>query len=300
LPIPPRARSSRPLPKHPCLTATAIAALVGLAARAPAVAQDEREPGWYDQAEVSFVSTGGNAEASTLALENSLERVWQGAQLGFYAGALRAESTVVARFAVGTPGDFDVVEDERTDLTAENYFARFRYDRKLREDMLWFGGLGWERNEFAGFSDRVTAVGGVGNVWWQRDDGHFRTDYGVTWTQQDDLVENPSIADSFLGLQVSWDYLRKFGARASYQNLLLIHENLDETEDLRADMTHSVQASMTERLALKVSLQLRYDNLPALIAVPLFDSGGEPTGNLVLAELDELDTLFTVALVVSF
>lgn len=278
----------------------ALAALAVAARHTTAAAQDEREPGWYDRAEVSFVQTGGNAEASTLALGNSLERVWADAQLGFQVGALRAESTVVTRFAVGTPDDFAVVEDERTDLTAEHYFARLRYDRKLREDWFWFAGLGWERNEFAGFDDRVIAVGGVGNVWWQRDDGHFRTDYGLTWTRQDDLVEDPSISDSFLGLQLSWDYLRRFGERASYQNLLLVHENLDETEDLRADMTNSMQVAMTDRLALKVSLQLRYDHLPALAGVPLLDAGGDPTGALVLAELDELDTVFTTALVLSF
>jgi putative salt-induced outer membrane protein YdiY len=278
----------------------ALAALAVAARHTTAAAQDEREPGWYDRAEVSFVQTGGNAEACTLALGNSLERVWADAQLGFQVGALRAESTVVTRFAVGTPDDFAVVEDERTDLTAEHYFARLRYDRKLREDWFWFAGLGWERNEFAGFDDRVIAVGGVGNVWWQRDDGHFRTDYGLTWTRQDDLVEDPSISDSFLGLQLSWDYLRRFGERASYQNLLLVHENLDETEDLRADMTNSMQVAMTDRLALKVSLQLRYDHLPALAGVPLLDAGGDPTGALVLAELDELDTVFTTALVLSF
>jgi putative salt-induced outer membrane protein YdiY len=282
-------------------TAFALASLVYLALAPPLQSQqDEREPGWYDQAEVSFVQTGGNAEAGSLALRNTLERVWENANFSFHAGALRAESTISTRFAVGSPDVFQVVQDERTDLTAENYFSRLRYDRVLRPELFWFASLGWERNEFAGFRDRLMAVGGVGNFWWQRDDGHFRTDYGLTYTKQNDLIEDPSINDAFLGLQLSWDYLRKFGERASYQNLLVLNENLDETDDLRADMVHSVQVSMTERLALKVSLQLLYDNLPALTAVPLIDTTGTPTGTLVLTELDELDTQLTAALVVSF
>jgi putative salt-induced outer membrane protein YdiY len=289
-------RLLRPISSH----VSSITALLSLVAfTAPALAEDEREPGWYDEAELSFVQTGGNAEASTFALKNTLERLWENALFSFHAGALRAESTTFTRFAVGTPADFEVIEDESSALTAENYYARLRYDRDVRADFFWFGGAGWERNEFAGFSDRFTAVGGVGNWWWQGDAGHFRTDYGLAWTQQDDLVDDPSIGDSFLGLQLSWDYLRKIGENASYQNLFVVHENLDETDDLRGDMIQSLQVAMTERLALKVSLQLLYDNQPALTAVPLHDDEG-PTGAVVLTELEELDSLFTAALVVSF
>jgi putative salt-induced outer membrane protein YdiY len=291
---------AHPSPSHnPASLRLACAALCALGLQLPLRAQEERAPGWYDQAEVSFVQTGGNAEASTLALKNALERVWEDALFAFRAGALRAESSTFTRFAVGTPDDFDVVEDETSELTAENYFANFRYDHELRPDFFWFASLGWERNEFAGFSDRTIGTGGVGQIWWEREGAHFRTDYGLTYTRQDDLVENPEIDDSFVGLRLAWDYLRPIGARASYQNLLVVHENLDETDDLRADWTNSLQAAMTERLALKVGLQLLWDHLPALAAVPLLEDGA-PTGTVVLAELDELDTLFTAALVVTF
>jgi hypothetical protein len=40
-------------------------------------------------------------------------------------------------------------------------------------------------------------------------------------------------------------------------------------------------------------------NDPALEALDLFTSGGDPTGTTVLAPLDKLDTLFTLALVLS-
>ncbi|HUP25508.1 MAG TPA: hypothetical protein VNB06_21530 [Thermoanaerobaculia bacterium] len=61
-------------------TSFTLASLAFLALAAPIQSQqDEREPGWYDQAEVSFVQTGGNAEAGSLALRNTLERVWENA-----------------------------------------------------------------------------------------------------------------------------------------------------------------------------------------------------------------------------
>jgi hypothetical protein len=52
---------------------------------------------------------------------------------------------------------------------------------------------------------------------------------------------------------------------------------------------------MAEGLALKTSLQLLFDNEPALVSVPL-----QGTEESVLTELDRVDSVFTVALVVKF
>lgn len=57
---------------------------------------------------------------------------------------------------------------------------------------------------------------------------------------------------------------------------------------------------MSKRLALEVSLQLLYDNQPSMAALPLISPDGVATEATVLAPLDDLDTLFTVALVVDF
>ena len=106
--------------------------------------------------------------------------------------------------------------------------------------------------------------------------------------------------DSFLGLRLSYDYWRKITDTTEFGSVLIVDENLDETEDLRADFSNWVSVAMSERLALKVSAQLLYDKLPGLQAVPLESPAGVPTGDTVFAELDELDSLLTVALVVNF
>ena len=49
--------------------------------------------------------------------------------------------------------------------TAENYYLRGRYDRNITERFFWYGGVGWDRNEFAGIKNRMTVFGGVGNLW---------------------------------------------------------------------------------------------------------------------------------------
>ena len=268
--------------------------------RRPIGAQDDREPGWYDSAELSFVTTSGNSESDTFGFRNTLERLWNDASFSLLAGGLRVETTTIRRFATGTPASFTVVEDKTTELTAENYYLRGRYDRTVSERLFWFAGLGWERNQFAGFDSRVQAVGGIGNTWLSDDQMHFKTAYGLTYTQQDDLIDNPKIDDSFLGLKVSWDYRNQLTDSARFTNTLAVDQNLSESDDLRADMITALSVAMSERYSLKLSWQLLYDNLPALVGVALVDSAGVPTGTTVLAELDDLDSLTTIALVISF
>lgn len=259
---------------------------------------DDREPGWYDTAELSLISTTGNSEATTFGFKNALERLWDNSRFHLGLGGLSAESDTISRFAVGTSTDFQVQDQSTTNKTAENYYLRTRYDRDISERMFWFAGLGWEQNEFAGFDSRTMAIVGVGNRWRDTDKGHFYTDYGLTYTEQDDINPNPLVKDSFAGAQLGWDFLYNFNEQTTFANVLVIHQNIDETDDSRVDMINSLSVSMTDKLALKVSYQLLFDNLPALESVPLIDDNGNSTGTSVLAELDDLDTVLTAALVI--
>ncbi len=261
---------------------------------------EEQEKGWRDTAEFSLVTTTGNSEVQTLGLKNKLWREWGKSLLELNGGAVRSESTQIERTAVGTPDDFDVDEDSDTELTAEHYYFNGRYSREITDRLLWFGSAGWERNRFAGIDDRYTAGGGIGNIWLDREDLKFRTDYALTFTKQEDVAANPDVDDTFLGLRFSWAYSNRFGENTVYTNDLILDENIDETDDFRANMTNSVAVAINERLALKVSHQVLYDNEPSLVEVDLFDSSGNDTGETVLIELDEIDTVFTASLVVNF
>ena len=276
--------------------------LLLLSSRATLAGQDEPEKklGWFDTAELIWISTGGNSEAETLGLRNTLSRVGEIGVLKLEAGALRADSTTTTRTAVGTPDSFSVHKDSDTILTAENYFLRGRYDRPLSEATFWFAGAGWERNEFAGLRNRTSAVGGVGNIWFDTEGSHCRTDYGLSFADQKDVVEDASTAGGFVGLRLGFDYLRRLTGSTSYRNLSLVDQNLDDTDDLRVDMTHSLSVSMSDRLVLRLSLQLLFDNQPGLVRVPLFTEAGSSTGSTVLGELDELDTILNLALVAHF
>lgn len=231
-----------------------------------------------------------------MALRNTATRRWDGSSLEIALGSVRAETTTTSRVAFGSPTDFTIRKSGDTALTAENYFLRGRYDRDLSEALFWFAGARWDKNEFAGIDSRFAAFAGVGNVWFERESARFRTDYGVTFTDQKDVSAATS---SFAGARLSYDYWRQVNATTSFDSDLIIDENVDDTSDYRVDFSNSVSAAMSKRLALKASLQLLYDNQPALTEVLLIQ-GDFIDGTRVLAELDSLDSILTVSLVASF
>jgi putative salt-induced outer membrane protein YdiY len=237
--------------------------------------------------------TAGNASSSTFGLKNTLERSWGVTSFKLSAGAVRTESGITTRTAVGTPDDFSVQKTTETEVTAENYFLKSRLDRALGESAFIFGGADWDRNTFAGIQNRYGFVSGAGKAFFDEDSKKLKTDLGLTYTIQDDVVENPDVDNSFMGLRGSYDFFKKLTETTDLTSVLIVDQNLNTTEDLRADWTNSLAVAMSDRLALKTSLQILYDKDPALTALPLGDTE-------VLASLDEVDTVFTVALVMNF
>ena len=75
-------------------------------------------------------------------------------------------------------------------------------------------------------------------------------------------------------------------------------ESLQNTDDLRLDWVASISVALTEGLAFKTSYQLLYDNDPALIGIPLFDTGGMDLGTNVLSPSQKSDNFLTLSLVI--
>lgn len=263
-------------------------------------AQEPRDTGTFYNAEVTLVFTAGNATANTFGLGAGVRRVRESSEFRVRVGGLRTESGKTMRVAVGTMSDFEVFDTTDAELTAENYFIRSRYDRSVSDRFFLFGGGGWERNTFAGLAGRVSFVGGAGNTWVDSDGTRLKTDYGVTYTIQNDVIEDPAKGATFAGVRAAWDFWRQLTGTTAFASALQIDENLNNTADFRADLTNSLLMDISEVLAFRASFQLLYDHLPSLAAVALEQPVGTPTGETVLAPLDKLDTVFTVALVADF
>jgi len=270
------------------------------ASRNIAAQNEERRLGWFDTGELSFVAARGNSRTSTFGFRNMLSRVWEKAQLSIEAKGLRTTTTNLERTAVGTsPSDYREIETSASEVTAENYVFRGKYDRNVSARFFWYAEAGWDRNEFAGIRNRYQTSGGLGNVWFDNDDTGFRTDYGLSVTRQQDVAAADRF-DDFAGVRVSADYRRRLSTNTTYHDTSVLDESFKDTKDIRIDWTNSLSVAMTEKLALKLSLQLLFDNQPSLVTVPLVLPDGNPTDQTVLVAAGKLDTLFTIAFVADF
>ena len=260
-------------------------------------AQD-KELGTFFTTELTAVWTAGNAESNTLGLATVLRNVWESAELKIEGGAVRSESSLKTRTAVGTTDNFQIEEQTKTDKTAEAYYFRGRYDRQIGEDFFGFAGADWLRNTFAGIDSRVLLAAGAGNSWVNSDRIRFKTDYSGTYTFQEDVVENPFVKTKFPGVRFAYDLWVKLTESTDISSALINDVNLDNTKDVRLDFTNAMTVAISSKLALKPSLQLLWRNTPSLTEVDLVATDGTPTGENVTVPLQKVDSFFKIALVV--
>lgn len=266
---------------------------------APGLHAQDTERRWNASSEFSFVRTGGNAESSTFGLAGSVTRAWDRTEVKVEAGGIRTHSTRVQRRAVGSESDYSIDETSESNLSAENYNGLVRVDRRFSTRTSFYVQSGWKRDTFAGFKHRVVNVFGVSTRWVRDNRQRLRTAYGLTHTVQRDVVPDPNASGRFVGIRLSSEYFRQMTENTDLRSNLVLDGNGDNPSDVRADWTNSVSVAMNEHLGLKTSFRTTFDNEPALRRVPLWSPGGERTGSVTVPR-DELDRVFTIALVVTF
>ena len=278
------------------LTLCTLAALLAF----PALTQEAADQaGWKNEAELSFVATDGNSETSSLGFgAKFVHEESSGSRFEASLGGVRANSNDTSRTAVLTNDVVSIEETSDSELTAENYHAKARYDHDFGSDWFWHLGGSWERDEFAGIDHRFQGVSGIGRALRHEEDHTWRLDAGVTWTGEQLTVGGN---DNFIGLRFSSDWSKRVTESTKLSHTVVLDENLDDTDDYRAESKFSVQVAMSKRLAIKAALQVRYDNQPALEELDVVDSNGNAVDGLtVLEPLDEMDLKATVSLVVNF
>lgn len=262
----------------------------------PALGQDGVGFTWTNATEFSFVSTSGNQSQTTFGLKGALEGSNDLNAFKLELGGVRASSTLLTRTAEGTETDYIVNTSKRTEESAASYYARARYDRNLSASTFIYGSGGWERNTFAGFNHRYSVATGIGKAWVDSEESLFKTDIGATYTLQKDVEVNPDRDEGYFGLRANIEGRKALSPSAEISTILVLDENLNYTEDFRADWTASIAVDLTEGLAFKTSYQILFDNDPALVSAPLFTGGVE--NGTVLVPSKELDSFLTLSLVI--
>lgn len=270
-----------------------------LACALPPAAFAQDESPWTFSAQVTGVWATGNAESSTFGLGATLLRKEKSGELKLELGGIRTDASKTTRRAVGSAAYYQIEEEETRETTAETYFARLRYDRAITSGAVVFAGLDLLRNTFAGIDSRTLLAAGAGNVWIDREELRFKTDYGVTYTFQEDVVQDPFLKRSFPGTRVSGELRWRLTNTTRLESALVSDLNFSDTDDVRIDFQNSLLVAVSSAISLKPSLQLVWRNQPALRKIELFAADGTATGTQVTVPFEKLDTFFTLALVVT-
>ena len=284
-----------------------VVTILVLAATEEAMGQEEEKKkiGWSNVADLGLVLTGGNSNTSTLTFDDKLARTWENATFQFQFSGLRTNTTDDRIAVVTGPEDFEVIDDLSRKLDTERYQVNGSYRRDVNEKLYWLAGAGWLRDRNTGIENMTMVFGGLGNTWWNRKDSHFLTDYAITYTDREEEITDPLLDGRFPALRVSVDYMKQFGSKGNnqYNNDFTILPNLRDLEDYQFDWTNSLTTNLTKLLALRVSLQLLYRNIPGLEEIDLFlippTDGVSLSIGTVPVRRKKIDTLFKVTLVVT-
>ena len=259
--------------------------------------EEEKKLGWSNVTDVGLVVTAGNSSTSTFSFDDKLTYAWEGADFIFRAGALRVR-TPDDPFAVGTPEDFEVIEDLTRELDTEHYYFNGNYQKNITDRFFWIAGGGWDKDTNAGIENRTVIFGGIGNTWKDTERTLFKTDYTVTFTRRIDEIPDPERDERFSELRLGWDYRQQLAAHTKFDSDLVFFATISDFSDNRFVTINSVTTNMTDRFALRFSLKLRYQNIPAFEEIDLETPEGLPIGEVVIRK-KKLDTVVKFSFVVT-
>ncbi len=267
----------------------AVGALVGLLFLATPARADEGAPArnWTDKAEVSLVTTTGNSETTTFSLSNEFTQKWTKSELKLFVLALRSEQTT--KTAVNDAGTLRVTDS--TETTAEVYRLSGKFLREIHETFRWYAEAGWERDRPQGIDDRYYAGLGVAFAVLRRGAHTLDAEAGARFTDETPVGgESDSFGVGRAALAWGW----KFSETGELSSSLELLQSFSNSDDTRANWVTSVTSTLTDKLALKVSYTVRWDNDPVreVLSSPGFDD--------VVWEHDKTDTILAASLVVNF
>jgi len=271
--------------------------------------EEETQKKWTHEAEVGIVATSGNSNSTTLGVGDRSIRKWgEKALLTLKLEATRVEIQG-PQFAVCNdpvacdPADF-TVRDGAEIVETERYLISGKYDYSFSEIFFAYAFASWDRDRPSGIDNRYIASLGVGNRWVDSKKILFKTNYGLSYTDQRDVIPNSTVDSTYAGGVLASNFKYDFAESASYSNDAALLMNLSDTEQYLATMTNALTVSINTRLAVKVGLRWDYNNLPPLGALTLFSADPTDPGSVnvgvVLVPKEKLDTTFTTSLVINF
>jgi len=251
--------------------------------------EEERSRSWTNSADLSVVITTGNSKVTTFAVSDKFTYEWDRSRVLVEGSAVKTRTE--ERDLLNEDGVVRVQERSRS--TAEEYVLSGRYRYRFYEGLFAFSSAGWQRNELAGIQNRYALALGFGYQLIEVEGTRLSAEVGADWTREDPVGSG---TDDFVGGQIRTTLERTLTQVAKLDSELELLENLENTDDLRANWLTAITASLSELFAIKLSYLVRFDNEPVVEVVPP-DSPGEPEA---VFRFDKTDTRFAASVVVNF
>lgn len=200
----------------------------------------EAEPAWSGQVGLSYLATSGNSDTETLGLD--FETVRRPMPWGLEATA-----------------QFNRAEEDGA-VTTERYQAGLRGTRSVSERWTAFVGLSAEQDEFAAIDLRAIVEAGASYKALLGPRNTLALDAALTWTDEDRLAPAPD--ESSLGGLFAASYKLKVSESSTFSQGVKYYANFDDSNDWRADSVTALTAAVNQRLAVRLSHEIRYRNRP--------------------------------------
>jgi putative salt-induced outer membrane protein YdiY len=254
----------------------------------PPPPDEETVKPWSNEAEASYVKTGGNSSASTLALSNRFAYNLTYSELLFTVDFMRASTTTTRRSNVGG----ELLEESETAASAERYQVAGSYRQNILDNMFWYARSSWYRNPFAGISAEVNAGGGIGYRFIETPDDLLVGEIGFGVTNES-LTNDTS--STFVDIRGALEGRFKITDTTGFEVALVASDDLQNTTNLRATVDAAISVAVSNALALRVGYLLDYRNEPVVDVL----EGGDGVPPVIYTR-DKSDSMFLVSLVVKF
>lgn len=226
-----------------------------------ALAEDGKT--WKDEAELSYVQTGGNTELTSLSAKNLLTyQATENFKLDWTVQALFAEAEI----------------DGNTEKTAERYATELRLEYAFTERTYATAYGGWLRDEFAGIDDRYYAGPAVGYKFLIGPEHFLKTEAGVEYVKENYIDDTD---DDYTRGRAFGEYIFALTEKTRFSQSLEYLHAFDNSDDYNVNSETAVITSLSDKLSLKTSYVVNYDNEP------------------VPEDLDETDRTLAITIIVN-
>ncbi len=222
-------------------------------------AAEAEKPEATASVEIGASATDGNAVAYTINGLVKGDYKWSANKLAAVAGVN------VGRAIADADGDGQLSNAERNAGSVENgrrYFTEGRYDRFFGERNSLYVMGGAFVDPFAGYDLRSHEQLGYSRIVTDSETTKFVLEGGIDFAQEN-YVEgvDPNNAN-VLAARVMVGLTHQFNEHLAFTDSVEVYENVLDVEDLRLLNSAAVSAQAADKLSLKVSHNLTFDNQP--------------------------------------